>query len=101
MTYFSWLVPSSISLLQKVKTHRFRVGMKVEAVDLEQPAVICVATITNVIGRLLLLFFDGQSRFQFVDVEAPDIYPIGWCKRTGHPLVTPFGVSKCARVASS
>lgn len=68
--------------------------MKVEAVDLEQPAVICVATITNVIGRLLFLFFDGQSRFQFVDVESPDIYTIGWCKRTGHPLVTPFGVSK-------
>ena len=52
-------------------------------------------------GRMLQLFFDGQSKFQFVDFESPDIYPIGWCKRTGHTLHSPFGPSKCLYVVFS
>ena len=68
--------------------------MKLEAVDLEHPFTVRVATVTEAMGRLVQLFFDGQSRFQFLDVEAPDIYPVGWCQRTGHPLETPFGTSK-------
>ncbi|XP_048575342.1 uncharacterized protein LOC116616629 isoform X2 [Nematostella vectensis] len=79
-------------LFKKLKAHKFKAGMKVEAVDLENPSSICVATITNIVGRVLQLFFDGQSRFQFVDVDSPDIYPIGWCHNTGHPLLTPFGI---------
>ena len=81
-------------LMQKPKTHKFKPGMKLEVVDLEQPQIIRVATITNGMGRMLQLFFDGQQKFQFVDFESPDIYPIGWCKRTGHPLHSPFGPSK-------
>ena len=73
--------------------------MKLEVADLEQPQIIRVATITNIMGRMLQLFFDGQSKFQFVDFESPDIYPIGWCKRTGHTLHSPFGPSKCLYVA--
>ena len=67
--------------------------MKVEAVDLEHPCTVRVATVIDVMGRLVQLFLDGQSRFQFLDVESPDIYPVGWCQRTGHPLETPFGAS--------
>ena len=77
-----------------MKPHKFKPGMKLEVVDLEQPQIIRVATITNGMGRMLQLFFDGQQKFQFVDFESPDIYPIGWCKRTGHPLHSPFGPSK-------
>lgn len=80
---------------QKVKVYKFKVGMKVEAVDLEDLSVVRVATITNVMGRILQLFFDGQSRFQFIDADSPDIYPVGWCKRTNHPLSTPLGTSEC------
>lgn len=79
---------------QKMKAHKFKPGMKLEVVDLEQPHIIRVATITNIMGRMLQLFFDGQQKFQFVDFESPDIYPIGWCKRTGHPLHSPFGPSE-------
>lgn len=78
-------------LFRKMKAHKFKPGMKLEVVDLEKPHIIRVATITNIMGRMLQLFFDGQSKFQFVDFESPDIYPIGWCKRTGHILHTPFG----------
>ena len=77
-----------------MKAHKFKPGMKVEVVDLEKPQIIRVATITNILGRMLQLFFDGHQQFQFVDCESPDIYPIGWCKRTGHPLLSPFGPSK-------
>ncbi|XP_022780251.1 uncharacterized protein LOC111321587 isoform X1 [Stylophora pistillata] len=78
-------------LFRKMKAHKFKPGMKLEVVDLEKPHIIRVATITNIMGRMLQLFFDGQSKFQFVDFESPDIYPIGWCKRTAHILHTPFG----------
>lgn len=78
-------------LFRKMKAHKFKPGMKLEVVDLEQPQIIRVATITNIMGRMLQLFFDGQQQFQFVDFESPDIFPIGWCKRTGHTLHSPFG----------
>ena len=68
--------------------------MKVETVDLESPEVIGVATIVNVMGRILKLHFDGRSGFQFMDSDSPDIFPVGWCAATGHPLHTPFGKSK-------
>ena len=48
----------------------------------------------NVMGRVLQLFFDGQTRFQFVECDSPDIHGFGWCKRTAHPLITPYGKSK-------
>ena len=83
-----------VVLTQKMKSHKFKPGMKVEVVDLEKPQIIRVATITNILGRMLQLFFDGHQRFQFVDCDSTDIYPIGWCKRTGHPLLSPFGPSK-------
>lgn len=79
----------------KAKSDKFRAGHKLEAVDLEHPRRIRVATITNIMGRVLQLFFDGsQTRFQFVESDSPDIHGFGWCKRTGHPLLTPYGESK-------
>ena len=77
---------------QRIK-NIFRTGHKLEAVDLEEPFMIRVATVFNVIGRILLLLFDGHNKFQYVDYESEDIYPIGWCLRTGHPLSTPHGIS--------
>ena len=57
--------------------------------------MIRVATVFNVIGgRILLLLFDGHNKFQYMDSESEDIYPIGWCMKTGHPLGTPRGISE-------
>jgi len=83
--------PTTISEGKRVK-NIFKTGHKLEAVDLEEPFMIRVATVFNVIGRILLLLFDGHSKFQYVDYESEDIYPIGWCLRTGHPLSTPHGI---------
>ncbi|XP_066521367.1 lethal(3)malignant brain tumor-like protein 2 isoform X2 [Hoplias malabaricus] len=73
--------------------HGFVPGMKLEAVDLMEPRLVCVATVQRCVGRLLLLHFDGwESEFdQWVDCQSPDIYPVGWCELTGYQLQPPIG----------
>ncbi|XP_061869021.1 lethal(3)malignant brain tumor-like protein 2 isoform X2 [Colius striatus] len=71
--------------------HGFKAGMKVEAVDLVEPRLICVATVKRVVHRLLSIHFDGWDNEydQWVDCESPDIYPVGWCELTGYQLQPP------------
>ena len=40
--------------------HDFERGMKVEAADQMDPKLICVGTISRVVGRLLKVHFDGK-----------------------------------------
>lgn len=76
---------------QDCPNHGFKVGMKLEAVDLMEPRLICVATVKRVVHRLLSIHFDGwDSEYdQWVDCESPDIYPVGWCELTGYQLQPP------------
>lgn len=69
--------------------------MKLEAVDLMEPRLICVATVTRIIHRLLRIHFDGweEEYDQWVDCESPDLYPVGWCQLTGYQLQPP--ASQC------
>ncbi|XP_078496867.1 lethal(3)malignant brain tumor-like protein 2 isoform X2 [Lissotriton helveticus] len=71
--------------------HGFKMGMKLEAVDLMEPRLICVGTVRRVVQRLLRIHFDGwDSEYdQWVDCESPDIYPVGWCELTGYQLQPP------------
>ncbi|XP_032078042.1 lethal(3)malignant brain tumor-like protein 2 [Thamnophis elegans] len=71
--------------------HGFKVGAKIEAVDLMEPRLICVATIKRIVHRLLRIHFDGwDSEYdQWVDCESPDIYPVGWCELIGYQLQPP------------
>nr|XP_042699442.1 lethal(3)malignant brain tumor-like protein 2 isoform X1 [Chrysemys picta bellii] len=71
--------------------HGFKAGMKLEAVDLMEPRLICVATVKRVVHRLLSIHFDGwDSEYdQWVDCESPDIYAVGWCELTGYQLQPP------------
>lgn len=73
------------------KTHRFEAGMKLEAVDLMEPQLICVSTITRVIGNLLRVSFDGwQEEYdQWISARSPNIFPVGWCELVGHVLQPP------------
>ena len=92
---FPLFVSPPLFLFQRsAKVNRFKVGQKLEAVDLEEPSSIRVATVFSVIGRIILLLFDGQGKFQYVDCESEDIFPTGWCFRTGHPLHTSYGIGK-------
>ncbi|XP_068096309.1 lethal(3)malignant brain tumor-like protein 2 [Hyperolius riggenbachi] len=71
--------------------HGFEPGMKLEAVDLMEPSLVCVAAVKRVVHRLLRIHFDGwgDDYDQWVDCESPDIYPVGWCELTGYRLQSP------------
>lgn len=74
-----------------VPEHGFKEGMMIEAVDLMQSRLVCVATITRVVGRLLRIHFNGwdDTYDQWCDCESPDLFPLGWCELVGYPLEPP------------
>ncbi|CAG0880440.1 unnamed protein product [Cyprideis torosa] len=99
---FNWLdylkatksTAAPVGLFQReVPNHGFRVGMKLECVDsrCSDPKLVCVATVTRVIGRLLRIRFDGwETDFdQWLDCESPCIFPVGWCHLARYPLQPP------------
>uniref|UniRef100_A0A096MDW1 L3MBTL histone methyl-lysine binding protein 2 n=1 Tax=Poecilia formosa TaxID=48698 RepID=A0A096MDW1_POEFO len=75
--------------------HGFSPNMKLEAVDLMEPRLVCVATVKRCVGRLLLIHFDGwEDEFdQWVDHQSPDLYPVGWCELVGYQLQPPPGLA--------
>ncbi|XP_033226420.1 polycomb protein Sfmbt-like isoform X2 [Belonocnema kinseyi] len=104
-TTFAWdsyltetnTVPAPVHLFnQEVPQHGFIEGMRLEAADLMDPRLVCVATITRVIGRLLRVHFDGweDEYDQWLDCQSPDIYPVGWCDLVDHKLEAPRILSK-------
>ncbi|KAG5326812.1 LMBL3 protein, partial [Acromyrmex heyeri] len=70
----------------------FRRGMKLEAVDKRVPQLIRVATVEDVKDHQLKIKFDGwpDNHAYWVDDDSPDIHPVGWCVKTGHPLEPPL-----------
>ncbi|XP_054163633.1 MBT domain-containing protein 1-like [Oppia nitens] len=99
-TEFNWFqylketkaTAAPVPLFKKdIPKHGFKEGMFVEAVDLMEPRLICVATITKVVGRLLRVHFVGwdESYDQWCDCESPDLFPIGWCQLVNYPLESP------------
>lgn len=65
--------------------------MKIECADLMDPRLVCVATIAKVVERILKVHFDGweDEYDQWLDVQSPDMYPVGWCVLVGHKLEGP------------
>ena len=65
--------------------------MKLEAVDMMAPHLVCVATIAQVADSLIRIHFDGwgEDFEQWVDCQSPNIYPIGWCELVGYKLEPP------------
>lgn len=65
--------------------------MKLEAVDLREPALVCPGTVTDLKGPLLRIHFDGwdDTYDQLVDMDSLDIFPVSWCSSVGHPLQPP------------
>ncbi|XP_070552732.1 MBT domain-containing protein 1-like [Ptychodera flava] len=76
---------------RKIPKHGFKVGQKLEAVDLMEPHLVCVGTVTKVVGRLLRIHFDGWDKIydQWIDCESPDLYPVGWCEAFNYALEPP------------
>ncbi|KAL2728805.1 polycomb protein Sfmbt-like [Vespula squamosa] len=104
-TTFTWdaylietnTIPAPVQLFNReIPQHGFIEGMRLEAADLMDPRLVCVATITRVIGRLLRVHFDGweDEYDQWLDCQSPDIYPVGWCDLVDHKLEGPRVLTK-------
>ena len=65
--------------------------MKIEAVDMMAPHLVCVATVANVASNLIRVRFDGWSADfeQWIDCQSTNIYPVGWCELVGYKLEPP------------
>ncbi|MEE6528677.1 hypothetical protein FKM82_031336, partial [Ascaphus truei] len=82
----------SLSLPQRLP-HGFQPHMKLEAVDRRNPMLIRVCSTMQREENRIKLHFDGWSSLYdfWVDADSPDIHPVGWCAKTGHPLQLPPG----------
>ncbi|KAJ8010615.1 hypothetical protein DPEC_G00076910 [Dallia pectoralis] len=85
----STVVPSQAFCMRV--PHSFQVNMKLEAVDRRNPMLIRVASVSDTEEYRVKIHFDGwHEKFDFwVDSDLPDLHPVGWCARTGHPLEPP------------
>eukprot|EP00079_Xenopus_tropicalis_P012504 XP_002939531.2 PREDICTED: lethal(3)malignant brain tumor-like protein 3 isoform X2 [Xenopus tropicalis] len=81
--------------------HGYQPQMKLEAVDQRNPMLIRVCSTVQKDDNRIKLHFDGWSSLYdfWVDVDSPDIHPVGWCAKTGHALQLPPGASDMAAVA--
>lgn len=85
-------VQAPVSLFNReLPHHDFEEGMYLEAVDLMEPRLICVAMITKVVGRLLKIHFNGwgERYDQWCDCDSVELFPLGWCELVGYPLEPP------------
>jgi len=71
------------------------VNQKLEAVDKRNPSLVRAATLAEVNEYRLRIHFDGWDDIydDWFEADSLDLYPVGWCEKTGHPLETPL--SKC------
>ena len=69
--------------------------MKLEALDINNPANYCVATVIEIKGHRLCIRYDGfgaDSSYDFwCNFQADELFPIGWCAQYGYPLQPPTG----------
>ncbi|CAG5011168.1 unnamed protein product [Parnassius apollo] len=74
----------------------FKPAMKLEVVDPRVPFLIRVATIAEVKGHQVRVTFDGwpEELSCWLDDDSPDLHPVGWCLKTGHPLEPPLTVEE-------
>ena len=64
--------------------------MKLEALDPKNPLLICVATVAGVDGDKIRVDFDGYLGSDYwCRYDSRDIFPVGWCYYSGHPLQPP------------
>ena len=71
--------------------NEFKVGQKLEAVDPKNPHLVCPATVREIKLDKLLVAFDGwhQSSYFWCPYASRDLFPVGWCKLSGHKLQRP------------
>lgn len=76
----------------KVPQHNlFKVGQKLEAVDVKHPSNICPATIMKVENNKVEVHLDGWDHNNDYKCfyYSRNLFPVGWCSKTGHILQHP------------
>lgn len=73
------------------RTNLFQVGQKLEAVDKKNPQLICCATVGAIKNDQIHVTFDGwRGAFDYwCRYDSRDIFPVGWCAKSGHPMQPP------------
>ena len=66
-------------------------GQKLEAVDKKNPQLICCATVDAIKDDQIHVAFDGwRGAFDYwTRYDSRDIFPVGWCTRSLHPVQPP------------
>ncbi|XP_035210845.1 polycomb protein SCMH1-like isoform X2 [Stegodyphus dumicola] len=87
------IAPSKIFMKEPPtpECNKFEVGVKLEALDRKNPHLICPATVGTVKEEMIFITFDGwRGAFDYwCKYDSRDIFPVGWCKASGHPLQLP------------
>jgi hypothetical protein len=80
--------PMSLFSHKDACKHTFKAGMKVECTDLMDPRLVCVGTISRVVGRLLKVRkenisedFEISDHFRFTLMVGKRIMTSGWIVR--------------------
>ena len=70
-------------------------GMKLEAIDKNNPCNYCVATVIEVVGHRVRIRYDGfgedASQDFWCNFQAEELFQIGWCAENSYPLQPPTG----------
>ncbi len=70
--------------------NNFRPGMKLEAVVKNNPALIGVATVSQIDNNRLKIDFDGYVGSGYWTCYSDrDLFHAGWCYANGYPLQPP------------
>ncbi|KAJ8927615.1 hypothetical protein NQ314_019893 [Rhamnusium bicolor] len=98
------IAPSKIFHKEPVgpRANLFQTGQKLEAIDKNNPQLICCATVGAVKNDQIHVTFDGwKGAFDYwCKYDSRDIFPVGWCAESGHPMQPPgqknnSGTNKC------
>ena len=96
----AYLVPITSHHSLFISQYTFKVpgldpGMKLEAIDKNNPQSFCVATVVAIRGHRVKIRYDGYGRDSSNDFwcnfQAEELYPIGWCAQNAFPLQPPTG----------
>ncbi|CAH1773377.1 unnamed protein product [Owenia fusiformis] len=93
--------PVSLRAFKPRPPVEWEVDMRLEAVDKRNPILIRAGRVAEKDGHQIKIHFDGWlPDYDFwVDDDSVDVFPCGWCSKTGHQLQPPFYASEVPRAA--